>query len=146
MKALMDTIKARWDAASLDSSIANLYPAGDSPKKGRNPAGSPEGTTLPRAEYTVNIAKPSVKTRSSRIRQALVTFRVWGKDPETVGGYVDSIAAKYLNADELSLSFAGGTILEVDAGSQGLQKLDDALHMGQQLIHIQFREANMVPA
>lgn len=146
MKPLMDTIKARWDAASLDSSIADLYPAGDSPKRGRNSAGTPEGTSLPRAEYIVDIAAPIGKSRTSRVRQALVTFRVWGTVSETVAGYVDSISAAFLNSDELGLSFAGGTILEVDSGSQATEKQDDNLHMGQLVIYVKYREANAVPA
>jgi len=139
----------RWNNASLDTSIASLYPSGETPKTGRNTSGSPEGDAVPRAEYMVSMGDP-IKSRGSRQYTAVVTFEVWGTLKETVDGYVTSIYNAFVNCSESSvaspIAMSGGDIQEVSDGAAFVEKEDDAVFRGTQIIYIRFSVPQQVPA
>lgn len=146
MKIVTDAVYARWNAAGLDSSIAELYPSGDD-RSGDNPTGPPEGTTGTRAEVTSIVNPPSAKTRGSRYQHAISTIKVWGKPYETVAGYLDTIEDKYLNADEQGMTMPTGyKVMEVEPGGKAVMKSDDDLHMGVITILVRFQKNNTVPS
>jgi hypothetical protein len=145
--AISVSVYNRWNNASLDSSIAKLYPAGDSPTAMKNTSGSPEGSSVPRAEYFLNISAPE-KTRGSRRYTAIVVFDVWGTTKEGVDGYISSIYDAFVNSDSAAsnpMTMTGGTILEVDDGPSYVFKDDDALFRGQQTIYVDFSVPQQTP-
>lgn len=152
MLDLMKAVYDRWVAASLHSSICELYPAGESRSGGRNPTGSPVETALPRAEYDVSTPAPSIKTRNSRTAQAVATIRVWGTSTNSadastvVATFLRTIREKYVNADEVGMDMDNGDILEVDDGGQLCVKVDDDVWMGQQTLMIRHRINNRATA
>lgn len=134
----MTAIKSRWDAEGLDDTIAKLYPAGDSPKK----PGAPPLSPLPRAEYRVMIPNPQVKTRNSRVYQAVVEFSVWATGTATLAGYLAAIHAAFVNADADGMTMANGTILEVDDGGSTIDVADDKVFIGEKRITIRHSLSN----
>lgn len=150
MLELMTAIYSRWAAAGLNSSIGNLYPAGES-KSGRNATGSPVATELPRAEYEVHRGPPQIKTRNSRTYQAVAVIRVYCKASDTTDGstlvttYLQTIFGKFVNSNQAvsnPLVMANGDILEVDDGGQGSAKADDDVWVGVQTLLIRHRVNN----
>jgi hypothetical protein len=149
MDELADAVYSRWTDASLDTSIASLYPGGDERSSTRNTGGSPEGATLPRAEYRIMIPPPQVKTRNSRVMQAMVVITVWSSTAETRDQYLGTIWDEYVNSDAAGtnpLATATGSVLEVDDGGQIALKEDDAVYMGRQTLLIRHRVLNATPA
>lgn len=148
-QALSVSLYNRWNNAGLDTSIAKLYPSGDSPRSGKNSSGSPEGSGLPRAEYTLVFPPPATKTRHSRIHQAVAVISVWGETKEATDGYVSTMRNTFINSEEAGtnpMTMTGGEILEVDDGGGSVMKVDDSLFVGEQTILIRCRINNTVPA
>jgi hypothetical protein len=149
MDELADAVYSRWTDASLDTSIAALYPGGDGQRATRNTGGSPEGTALPRAEYRIMIPPPQVKTRNSRVSQAMVAITVWASTAESRDEYLGTIWDQYVNSDAAGtnpLSMATGSVLEVDDGGQIALKEDDKVYMGRQTLLVRHRVLNATPA
>ena len=147
---IMAAIYARWNAAGLNTSIAELYPAGEGTKASQNKAGSPEGDALPRAEYYATTPAPSQKTRGSRVHQSMAVITVRDKTNEAaVGTFVKNIRAAFVNSESAGTSpmtMTGGTVLEVDDGGSLVVKVDDDVFLGQQQLLIRHRIANVTPA
>lgn len=137
----------RWNDAGLDSSVAKLYPAGDSPGTKMNEFGTPEGTAKPRAEYFLVLSEPQ-KTRGSRRYTGTVLFSVWGDTKEEVDGYVTSIYNAFVNSDDAAsnpLTISNGSVLEVSDGSSSSLKVDDDTFRGDQTIQISINVPNSTP-
>lgn len=145
MLDLMTAIYNRWVAESLHTTIAELYPAGEGKGAGRNATGTPVDTVLPRAEYELHQPPPTIKTRGSRIAQAVAVIRVWDKatvsvDASTrVATHLSAIYAAYVTADADGMTMANGTILEVEDGGQAMGKADDDVFVGVQTLVIRNR-------
>lgn len=149
MDALLAGIYSRWNDAGLDDSIAELYPAGEGSGRAQNVGGAPVATDIPRAEYYVSISPPSVKTRGSRVRQAIAVVQLWGRSTAITAGYVSSVHDAFVNSDDAGISplaIAGGTVLQVDDAGSFVGKVDDNVFLGQQTLLIDYRIANSVPA
>lgn len=139
MNGLNAAIYARWNVAGLNTSIATLYPAGD--KGGFNPSGTREKTPLPRAEYFSISPGTDRRTRTSLTNAIPVYFRVYGTSAATVQGWVDSIRAKYVNAEHL-VTPASSTVLDIKDGGSFVSKQDDAVWMGEQMVMVTLRSSN----
>jgi len=149
LKTLSIGIFDRWNNASLNSSIATLYPGGDGESSSQNKTGAPESATLPRAEYYVIFPRQNIKTRGSRVYNASAMITVRGVTKELVDNYISLISDAFLNSDEAGTSplvMSNGSVLEVDDGGAFVTKVDDALFEGVQTILIQCRINNAVPA
>lgn len=143
---LMRSVYGRWTAAGLDSSIAPLYPSGESRLASQNVGGAPEGTAAPRAEYFVSVGGPQAKSKSSRIYQAVALIQVWSGDSDSAGTYAGAIVDAYINADEVGMAMQNGTILEVEDGGGFVHKEDDTVFLTQQTVIIKFRRPNSAPS
>lgn len=139
MQALMTAVLTRWNAAGLNSSLGLLYPAGEGRASTRNVGGAPETDDLPRFEYMVIKPPAQQKSRNSRITQASAVFHLWGKTALLSSGYVSSVWSAFTNADEAPMSLSNGDILEVDDGGSFVEKVDDGVWLGQQLMLIRTR-------
>jgi len=149
IQALSVSIFNRWNNASLNTSIATLYPAGGNPSSKNNTTGSPEGTSLPRAEYYSAVGPAESRSRNTRVYQGVTQFSVWGNDFETTNGYVDSIYDAFLNCDEAATSpmtITGGVVLQVEEGGQDCNKVDDEVWRGEITITVRYELRNTVPS
>ena len=147
LQTLKVGIFTRWNDASLDTSIATLYP-GDTDQSRAAAAGSPESTAKPRAQYHVSESPPVSKTRASRVLQGAVLFSVWGSTSEAVDGYLTSISTAFINADQAGtpLAISGATVLDVNDSGSSNMKEDDDTHRGDITFIIDYRIENVVPA
>ena len=141
MEEVTKSFFARWNAASLDTSIAAIYPAGEFGSSKQNDSGTTEGVLLPRAEYTVANTAPDTKTRNSRIFKLPITVKCYSTSMSDVSGYLTSIRAKFVNSEGL-MSMTGGTILEVDEGAGFTHKTDDGNFMCQIILVFRVRIGN----
>ncbi len=140
---IADAVKSRWDDASLDSSIATLY-VGDEES-------SPEGTSLPRAEYVLLQDRPGRRSRGSREMFQPVRFNVWGTNSRTTRGYIDSIESSFVNsevavANPFSIASSVGTILGVNHIGKDSVRVDEGIYQGVVNLEIHWSKPNAVPA
>ena len=144
---IADAVKSRWDDASLDTSIAALYPGSD----GDEGESSPEGTSLPRAEYVLPQDSEGRRSRGTREMFQPLRFRVWGANSRTVRGYIVSIESSFVNSqlatpNPLSIASSVGTILGVNHVGKGSQKEDEGIYGGIVNLSIHWAKPNAVPA
>lgn len=150
--AIMKAVTARWAAASLDSSICQLFPAGDKTRKDQRRAGSPVVSDYPRAQYYVDDSPPMGLTRGSRVGQALVTIQVFEDGSSTTSAtlalatHLNSIGAAFIRSDETTLSMVGGDILECESMGSYTEKVDDNVAMGQHQFRIKYVVPNTAPS
>lgn len=157
MLELMTALYNRWVAAGLDSSVCDLYPAGES-RRGDEGTGTPVASDLstgPRAEYEINRGPAQIKTRGSRTYQAVAVIRVWATSTSVVDGstnintLMQTVWNALVNANRAStspMSMANGDILEVDDGGLATGKADKDVWIGIQTLLIRHRVSNRIPA
>ncbi len=136
---LREAVFSRWNDAGLDGSIAALYPGVE--------VAAPEGTALPRVQYSLPTDSEQSRSRGSRELLQPLRFQVWGTDDTTVGQYVDAIEAAYVNSesaqsDPLSIPASIGTVMSVDYVSKAVVHEDDALFQGIVQLEIQWFKPN----
>jgi len=147
LQKLSVAVYNRWNDAGLNSSIAKLYPAGDSPGAKAGTTGTPESTSKPRAEYTLSLSPPQ-KTRGSRRYSGSLFISVWGDTKEGVDAYISSIYDAFVNSESAAsnpLSISNGTVLIVDDGSSDVNKVDDNTFRGNYVFEIGINVANSTP-
>jgi hypothetical protein len=137
-----NAVYARWNAASLNTLVASLFPGDDVP--------SPEGTSLPRANYYTTNDPLESESRSTLTNQKNVTFEAWGDNYETVAGYVKTIKQYMLNSENsatnpLKMVNSTGAILGTHKTNEGIDKADDALFRGFFEMLIRWRENKAIP-
>ncbi len=140
---IADAVKSRWDNASLDTSIATLYPGDEE--------SNPEGTDLPRAEYVLPDDREGRRSRGTREMFQPLRFMVWGTNSRTTRGYVDSIESAFVNSEiaatnPFSIASSVGTILGVNHVGKGSIKVDEAIYQGIVNLSIHWAKPNAVPA
>ena len=143
----MTAVFNRWNAAGLNSSIAKLYPGGQR-SSSRNQSGSPQGSTIPRAQYRVFTPRPQALSRGSRIYQAAVEIETWGASELIAAGFVTAIKSAFINSDNAATSpmvMADGTVMQVEDEGSNVSKDDDDMHCGRQLLSVRFRVNNSTP-
>lgn len=148
VQALSIGIYTRWNDASLNSSIAPLYAAGDTPQSGRNSTGTPAGNNVPRAEYTVAVPAASSKTRGTRVYQGVANITVHGRGKATVDGYIKSIYDTFLNSEEAAtnpFTMTSCSVLEVEDGGGSVLKVDDTVFRGEITLFVRYSVNNAVP-
>ncbi len=139
-----NAIFARWNNASLNTSIATLYPG--------NETASPEGTLLPRA----NVYSPSdpltAESRGSLVKVKTYIFEAWGLKYETAAGYVKAIAAAFLNSEmtaagshPLQMDPAVGHIMSTHEADCGVEKLNDSIFRGWYELTVRWNRNKVVP-
>ena len=144
----MTAIVNRWNDAGLATSIAKLYPAGESRNRMGNKAGSPEGTNLPRAEYMISSGPPNIRTRNSKIKQAIAIIQVYATTPLKAAEYLTDIFNAFVNsefAETNPMVLANGDVLDVEDGGSFVTKEDDAVWLGQHTLIIRHRIPFAVP-
>ncbi len=149
MEELMAAIFKRWNDAGLNTSVAKLYPAGETPSISKNKTGSPEGSDKPRAEYFVMRGPSQSKSRNSRLYQPVATIKVWGTGAAQVVGFVDAINAAFVNSESAGtnpLVTSAGDVLDVNDGGNWTGKADDSTFEGEQTLLIRQRVNNRIPA
>jgi hypothetical protein len=118
--AIRKAIFARWNDAGLDEEIAPLY-AGDRD-------GAPEGSTLPRAQYSLPATTERTRSRTARELIQDVRIQIWGADDSDVQQFVDLAEEAFLDAeadgtDPLVIPEGDGKVLSVDfAGKSVIQE------------------------
>ena len=134
----------RWSAAGLDDTslpATTLYPGGDESQ--------PEGTDLPRAEYEILNDDEDSRSRSSRIRMAMVRFTVWDDDYEDCSTALKNIEDSFVNSERSSCSpftMDGGDVMGVDhLSTSGPTKQDTVIYQGIVDLSIRWRKANTIP-
>ena len=103
-------IVSRWDDAGLDATIANLYRGSPEPsdpfrsysrptrKHGATPLDD-DDMELPRAEYILGDSERIEDTTSCKISQAMVVFKVWHTDLDTLESLQETIEDQLDNSD-----------------------------------------------
>ena len=140
---IADAVKSRWDDAGLDVSIATLYVGDDE--------SSPEGTSLPRAEYILLDDSPGRRSRGSREMFQPLRFMVWGTNSRTTRGYVDSIESSFVNSEiaitnPFSIASSVGKILGVNHVGKGSVKVEEGIYEGVVNLSVHWSKPNAVPA
>ena len=140
--ALSQAIYRRWNDANLDGAIAQLF-FGD-----RDAA--PESTPLPRAQYSLAIDRPRVRSRVSIEVIQPVRFLVWASTDSAVTGYLDAIENAYQNCEAahtspLSLIADDGTILSVDSAGRTVLQENEQVFRGILQIDVQWIKRNARP-
>ena len=137
-------VLTRWNGASLNTSIAELY-QGD--------PGSPAAQALPRAQFTLVVEDDEQLSRGSVITLATVRFQVWNRGASVVGGYLDSIRDAYRNSHRDSVAnplvVAGAKVTNsVLIGSGFVVAEPDDAEIYQGVVHIEIRwtETNSTPS
>jgi len=141
--AIANAVKSRWDDASLDSSIAVLYPG--------SAESNPEGTSLPRAEYTLGQDREGRKSRGTREMFQPITFLVWGTVSGTVRDYIDSIDSSFVNSEKATtnpfvIASSVGTILGVNYVGKNSVKVEEGIYEGFVSLSIHWAKPNAIPA
>jgi hypothetical protein len=139
-----NAILARWNNASLNSSIATLYPGGET--------ASPEGTLLPRANYYSPNDPLTAESRGSLVKMKTYIFETWATKYETAGDYVKAISAAFLNSEStaagshpLQMDAHVGHIMSTHEADSGIEKLNDALFRGWYELTVRWNRNKVVP-
>lgn len=148
--SLAAAVYSRWNAASLNSSIAILYRANPGPDIY---AATPEDLNtknLPRAEYYIEDDSPDTHTVSYRIRKAYLTFRVYHTNDATLETVLDSIEQNFDNSENASTSpmaLSSGDLLCVEfAGGRQIEPLDENVFLGTLQFTITWQKARTTPS
>lgn len=149
--SLAAAVVTRWDAAGLNSSVAELYRA----NPGMADFGAmPEdiaSSGLPRAEFFIIDDSPAVHTVGYRIRRATLTFRVYHTNDSTLETVLTSIEDNFDNAENaatgpMSLSASFGELLCVDFQSRELHPVDEGIFMGTLDFSIHWQKSRITPS
>jgi len=136
----------RWNDASLDSSICNLFRAHPS----NNAYGStPEGNELPRAQFMVEGDIPVEHTVGKTLREIMVTFEVWHSDPAALETALDLIETKYDNSERAGtdpLSAANGSVIRVQYSGRESGPVNENVFLGSVEFEVEWQKDNSVPA
>ena len=140
---IADAVKSRWDDAGLDVSIATLY-VGDEES-------SPEGESLPRAEYILLQDREGRRSRGTREMFQPLRFNVWGTNSRTTRGFVDSIESSFVNSEiattnPFSIASSVGTILGVNHVGKGSVKVEEGIYEGVVNLSVHWSKPNAIPA
>lgn len=138
-----NAVYARWNAAGLNSSIAELNPGDD--------VASPESADeMPRANYYSSNNPLESESKSTLINQKNVTLEVWGTNYETVANYVKTIKQQMLNSESsaispLQMTITAGAIMGTHKLNEGVDKINDAVFRGFFEMLIRWRENKAIP-
>lgn len=145
---LARAILARWTAAGLDNSIAELwYGSEDSATPELDPSGTP--TVLPRAGFEIPSNPLSCESRGTNISEAMVIFELWGTTAEQVGDFVTAVKNAILGSENSTgnyLKMANGRIMSTHKVDDSVEKRQDAVYLGRYTLKVRYHEAKTVPA
>lgn len=149
-----DAVYSRWNAASLNTSIAPLYPANkgvDGTWRNRSTGGSPTEQDLPRAEYVLDTSIVVGKSRGSRMLRQPILFQLWLAGFEATADAVDAVRAAFTNSEQASsnpllIPASAGKVMSVEHENGSVLKQDDELFQGIERIVVFWREANAIPS
>lgn len=142
-QAIAAAVVSRWDARSLDTSIASLYPGEDE--------ASPEGTSLPRAQYILLDDRQIFRSRGRRIYQTPVQFEVFADGYSNATSYKDSIESEFVNsenatANAFSISASTGCVISVDWSSGTVTQEDDNIYRALVTLLVTWQKNETFPA
>ena len=139
-----NAILTRWNAASLNTSIATLYPGDD--------VSTPEESspTMPRANYYSMDDPLESESRGTLVKVKQYTFQVFATTYEAAAGYVKSIAAAFLNSENstsnaLQVAASIGKILSTHEVNEMTIKHDDSTFEGNYVLSVRWRKAKAIP-
>jgi len=145
---LARAVLARWTAAGLDLSIAEIQQGSeDSAAPEIDSSGDPG--ELPRASFVIPSDSLSCESRGTNISEAMVLFEVWGKTPEQVGDFITAIKNAILGSERSTgsyLKMANGRIMSTHKVDDSVEKMQDAVWLGRYTIKVRWHEAKTVPA
>lgn len=145
MLAIEQAIFARWNAASLNSSVATLY-SGDG-----NDQASPENTVMPRASFHIADDRQIGRSRGNRLNMAALVLHLYATTRLAVLQYLALIDTAFVNADQaatatLQVSESAGHIIDVDFVGQTVEEEGDNVFHGVMTLDVQYTKPNRVPA
>lgn len=133
--AIRKAVVKRWNDAGLDAMIAPLF-AGE-----RDAA--PEGSALPRAQYSLPLASERARSRVSRELIHEVRIQIWGPGADTVQQLVDMAEAAFVDseaaiAQPLAIPVGEGRILSVDFAGQAVIQESTTVFQGILQLRVQW--------
>ncbi|MCH7681390.1 hypothetical protein IID10_18835, partial [candidate division KSB1 bacterium] len=112
---------------------------------------SPEGESLPRAEYVLPDDREGRRSRGTREMFQPLRFMVWGTNSRTTRGYIDSIESEFVNsevalANQFSIASSVGKILGVNYVGKGSIKVEEGIYEGVVNLSVHWSKPNAIPA
>jgi hypothetical protein len=141
----------RWNDASLDTSVAELYPGAKHVTSRRNVAGSPAETDTPRAEFVMEMESVVQKSRGTYVHRQPVRFQVWDTQMAQTVTHVDAITSAFVNSElaasnPFAIPASVGVVLAVEDAGGTVLKQDDEMFQGVKQIEVLWRKANVIPS
>lgn len=142
-------IVSRWNDASLDTSICQLFKAHARESMYGSTPEDIATRALPRAQFTLEGDIPVGHTVSKTLREHIVTFEVWHSDDVALETALDLIEATYDNSERAGtdpLSVSNGTVIRVQYSGRESGPVNENVFLGSVEFEVEWQKDNSVPA
>lgn len=142
-------IVSRWNDASLDSSICDLFRIHPSnPDYGSTPEDI-ASKDLPRAQFMVEGDVPVEHTVGKTLREHMVTFQIWHSSSSNLEIALDLIESTYDNSERAGtdpLSVSNGSVVRVQYSGRESGPVNENVFLGSVEFEVEWQKDNSVPA
>jgi hypothetical protein len=149
MSNLTEAVYSRWNDASLDTSICDLFWV--------HPMASAYGSTpeddaskaMPRAEFSLNDESPEDHTVGHTLRVVVIKFNLWYADDVALETALDLIETTYDNSEKAGtnpLALSNGTAIRVQWLGRESGPLDENVYAGSVEFELEWQKSFNIPA
>jgi hypothetical protein len=132
----------RWNDASLDDTIAKLYPGDDD--------AAPEEAELPRAQYTILDEEQISLSKGYRVTNTPVRIQIWYSTYNECSDKLDDVDENFTNSEQtatnpMSMPETDGAVMGVEKTTRTVIKENDRVYQGVIQFDFVWQKANAIP-